>query len=533
MINLAENIFRSVLLLSNPAENFTEKIKEFCNDCANNGYTAGEIENAKYALCAWIDEYIYVNYNVFSQSLVLNEFQDAEAGRHFFERLESIHQNSNPAPLLEVYAKCILFGFMGRFRMGETAELKRILNSAISKIDLLKRLDYKPATKSKHRFSFRRGVKNILVNDSEAVKKQTPPKGYRYIYSDMKNMDGLPFLDGIISINQSVPPQKMPVYTVENLEIPEFDQTLDRNYEFNSNHLNFYLHKYFLDNAACKNLLSLPKKLEQFKAGENFYTTPFFPFMQSEKPLAYSLAKKVLFILSLMSIVLSILPLIDKHKEEIKIEHLRIVKDSLDLEFERDVKNLEVQYQKQIFEKFPFKEGKMPSVAEINEYLTEFYKFIDAIDTISDSRIKFNSKALAQLQLLKSNTWSDIPVSIIIKAPQTASVEFSIDSQYVEIERGKNAIIETVFPQKSRNGIELNVKTANNVFKESISGEWSLLKIKDRHVFSFMDRSYLVDVELNVHWHLPKNTIKPKDWFELRLEPNLTENFPLTRNLGE
>jgi len=167
MINLAENIFRSVLLLSNPAENFTEKIKEFCNDCANNGYTAGEIENAKYALCAWIDEYIYVNYNVFSQSLVLNEFQDAEAGRHFFERLESIHQNSNPAPLLEVYAKCILFGFMGRFRMGETAELKRILNSAISKIDLLKRLDYKPATKSKHRFSFRRGVKNILVNDSE------------------------------------------------------------------------------------------------------------------------------------------------------------------------------------------------------------------------------------------------------------------------------------------------------------------------------------------------------------------------------
>jgi len=35
----------------------------------------------------------------------------------------------------------------------------------------------------------------------------------------MKNMDGLPFLDGIISINQSVPPQKMPVYTVENLEI--------------------------------------------------------------------------------------------------------------------------------------------------------------------------------------------------------------------------------------------------------------------------------------------------------------------------
>ena len=526
MLNLAENIFRSALLLSDPAENFTQKIKEFCNDCANKGYTAGEIEHAKYALCAWIDEYIYVNYNVFSHSLVLNEFQDAEAGVHFFERLENIHQSNNPTPLLELYAKCILLGFMGKFRMGETAELKRILNSATSKTDVLKRLDFKPATKSKHRFSFRRGVKNILINDAEAAKKQIPPKGYRYLYSDMKNMDGLPLLDGIIAINQPAPKLKIPTYTVEDLGIPEFDQTLDRNYEFNSNHLNYYLHKYFLDVPACKNLLSLPKKLEQFKAGNNFYTTPFFPFMQSEKPLAYSLAKRVFCVLLLIGTALSILPFVEKHKEEIKIEKINIV-------FEKNTKDLELHYQKQIFEKFPFKEGKTPSVAEINDYLTEFYKFIDTIDTISDSKIKFCDKALARLQLLKNNTWSDIPVSIIIKAPQTASVEFSIDSQHVEIERGKNAIIELTFPQKTKNGIELVAKTANNVFKESISGEWSLLKIKDNHVFSFTDRSYLVDIELNVQWHLPKNTINPKDWFELRLEPNLTENFPLTRNLGE
>jgi len=238
---------------------------------------------------------------------------------------------------------------------------------------------------------------------------------------------------------------------------------------------------------------------------------------------------------------------ISKHKEEIKNEaifllqknktdSLKFTEDSLNSEFERNVKSLELHYQKEIFEKFPFKEGKTPSIAEVADYFGkegEFRKFIHIIDTISDNRIKFNKKALSKLLLLKNNTWSDIPVSIIIKAPKTAAIDFLIDSQYVEIERGKNKIIEIMFPQKNDSEIELIAKTANNVFNENFSGEWSLLKIHDRHEFSFIDKSYSVDVELNVLWHLPKNAIEPKKWFELRLEPNLTENFPLTRNLGE
>jgi len=574
LAELAENIFCSVLLLPDEIQNspeeikkdFAEKIKEFCNDCTGNGYAAGEIENAKYALCAWIDEYIYANCNIssqwFSHSLVLSEFQDAEAGRHFFERMESFHKNKDSAPLLELYAKCILFGFMGKFRMGDTAELKQTLNSAISKTDMfLEQVNFKPATKNRHKFSFRRAAKNILITGSneaqckDLAKKQNPPEGYKYVYSDMKNIEELPFIDGIISINSHQPEFteklfskqkcKIPVYAVADLEIPEFEQTLDKNYEFNSEHLNYYLHKHFLDNAACKNILSLPKKLGQFKNSENFYTMPFFPFMKNEKPLAYSLTKKVLLILFLASAILLILSFIfsgiSKHKEEIKNEGLKLIErniklaeDSLNLEFEKNVKNLELHYQKKVFEKFPFKEGKTPSVAEVSDYFSkdgEFYKFIDIIDTISDSRIKFNKKALTKLLLLKNNTWSDIPVSIIVKAPKTAAVDFFIDSQYVEIERGKNKIVEIKFPQKSE--IKLIAKTANNVFEEKFGGEWGLLKIQNKHEFSFIDKSYLIDVELNVHWHLPKNAIEPKKWFELRLEPNLTENFPLTHNLGE
>jgi type IV/VI secretion system ImpK/VasF family protein len=598
LTELSEQIFCSVLLLpcdkeisAEDAQNdFIEKIKEFCNECASNGYTAGEIENAKYALCAWIDEYIYTNTIIsskwFSHSLVLSEFEDAEAGRHFFEKMESFHKSKRSTTLLELYTKCILFGFMGKFRIGETAELKQILSNAISKTEIsLEPLNYKPATKNKHIFSFRRGIKNILITGvcenkcRETAKKQEAPKGYKYIYSDMKNIDELPYIDGVVVINplhtendsfenHSEPLKKLfskqkcktPVYSVVDLEIPEFSQTIDKNYEFNSNHLNYYLHKHFLDSAACQNIISLPRKLEKFKETEAFYSLPFFPFMKKEKPLAYSLTKRA-FIISLIimlavAILFFVFSIISQYKEEIKAEamfilqkskldsikaaedSIKAVQDSIrvadSLEFDKYVRNLELHYQKQILDKFPFKEGKIPPVSEVNEYFGkegEFYKFIDIIDTISDKRIKLNKKALFALSFLKKNIWNGIPVSITVQAPKQAFVRFGVDSQYVDIEQGKSRTVETTFPKGNKTGIEIEAKTASSVFRDGISGEWSLLKILDKHTFSFADKSYLVDVELTVKWHLPRDAIKPNDWFKLRLEPKLIENYSLPNNL--
>jgi hypothetical protein len=314
---------------------------------------------------------------------------------------------------------------------------------------------------------------------------------------------------------------------------------LDKNYEFNSNHLNYYLHKNFQDEAACKNILSLPRKLEQFKNCNAFYSLPFFPFMRSEKPLAYSLAKKTLKIFSAASILLAALfavfSTVGKYKEEIKteamyvlqkrkIDSIKIVEDSLDIVFENRLKNLEFHYQKHIFAKFPFKEGRNPTVAEVSDYFAEggeFQNFMDMIDTISDERIKFNKKALSDLMRLKNSLWSGIPVSIVVKAPKMASVRFGIDSQYIDVEQGSSKTLELIFPQKTESGIELVAKTANNVFRESINGEWSLFKIQDKQEFSFANKSYLVDIELYLHWHVPKNSIKPRDWFGLRLENSL------------
>ncbi|MDR2581620.1 MAG: DotU family type IV/VI secretion system protein [Fibromonadaceae bacterium] len=592
-IMLAENIFCSVLLLPCDEEisveevrkSFKRKIDDFAREAINNGHSAYEIENAKYALCAWIDEYIYANCSIaakwFSHSFALSEFEDVEAGKHFFDRMDALHKNANYTPLLEVYAKCILFGFMGKFRVGETTELKQVLNSAISKTNFLEPINFKPATKNRHRFSFRRGIKNILVTGlceekcKEIVKRHEPPKGYSYIYSNIEDYENLPFIDGVVLLNPlqadgtekqeeflkklfSKQGCKAPIYKVADFEIQEISQTLDKNYEFNSNHLNYYLHRNFLDDAACKNILSLPKKLKQFKDCKAFYSLPFFPFMQNEKPLAYSLVKKMLkisFLAGLLfSIIFFVFSIVNEHKEEIKAEavfilqkkkidslklvedSIKFVEDSLNLEFENRLKNLELYYQKHILEKFPFREGKIPSVAEVSDFFSregEFYKFMDIIDTISDERIKFNRRTLLKLAQLKNSVWSDIPISIIVKAPRTASVSFGIDSQYVDIEQGSSRSIDVLFPKQNGGGIELSAKTANNAFRESIKGEWSLLKLQNRHEFSFMDRSYLVDVELLVHWNVPRNSIKPKDWFALRLEPNLIENLALTRNLGE
>lgn len=553
MLQLSENIFCSILLQEEEItkKDILEKIAEFCNEAANQGYTAADIENAKYALCAWIDEYIYTNSSRasqwFSNSLALSEFNDTEAGKHFFDRMENFHKTNNSVPLLELYAKCILFGFMGKFRMGSEAELKQILNSAISKTKLfLEPLNYKPKSKTKRIFSFRRGIKNILITGNyESAKNKNPPKGYKFIYSDMKNKDELPFLDAIIAIDDAPEiEQKIPVYRVLNIDIPEINCTLDKNYEFNSNHLNYYLHKYFLDKNSVKNILSLPKKLKLFKSSDAFYTSPFFPFMEHEKPIAYSLAKRVFLVASLVSILFGVFIgyrekakeygiKIQKEKIKITQDSLKNTQDSLDFEFEKNLKNLEFMYKKQVLENFPFKEGLKPNFAEVSAYFSkdgEFCKFIDNLDTAYyniytkyDNIIQFNTKTINMLKVLKNNMWENIPVSVIVKAPEMAAVTVEIDSQFVEVERGKSKVIESFFPPKNKDEIVVTAKTTSNIFEEKIGG---LLNIGEKKEISFAAQSYLIDVKLTVLWHLPKNSIHPKDWHKLKLEP-------LTLNQGE
>ncbi|GHV14433.1 hypothetical protein AGMMS49938_10550 [Fibrobacterales bacterium] len=585
---IAENIFCEVLTIpqtlsisaSEIQKKFLVKLNEFCNDSSNNNYSAMEIEYAKYALCAWIDEYIYANSSIsaewFSYSLTLREFGDAQAGRIFFERIENLHKIANCERVLELYVKCILFGFQGKFRMDEKAELKQILTLALSKIKIIQgTIIQQPKQKNKNLFSLRKRSKNILITGlckekcKQAAQEQTAPKGYKFIYADFETECSVPFLDGIIFINPMIveieqiknenkfaenlwikQKAKCPIYMVSDWEIAELKISFDRNYKFSSEDLIFYLQENFLNETAAKNILSLPRKLDEWTDYKGEYSMPFFEFMRNEKPLAYSFSKKFMLILSaivLLSVILFLtFKIINENREKLlkeanyllhkreqdsiarAMDSLAQLQDSLNMEFEKNLLSLESNYQKKAVANFPFAKNKIPTATEIENYFSEsgeFKKFVENLDTITDERIKLKKKTVLQLRQLLRNKWNKISTSITVTTPKTASAKLTIDSSHIEIGQGESKTMKILFPLENSSGVELSVKTAHNNFSEKIKGEWALLELAKRPEISFKDKSYLIDIGIAVHWNLPSDAIMPIDWFGVELEHNLIGEY--------
>ncbi len=89
----------------------------------------GDIEDAKYALAAFIDEAI-----AWESRLEQQFFRSNLAGEEFFDKLEQIRENKTRTEVLEVYYFCLALGFEGRYvrspgRLQEyIANLQQILN---------------------------------------------------------------------------------------------------------------------------------------------------------------------------------------------------------------------------------------------------------------------------------------------------------------------------------------------------------------------------------------------------------------------
>ena len=100
------------------------------------GCSSAMIEDARYALCAWLDERIFrdspLSIAWLEWSLVMREFQDAAAGSGFFERLERLRRNPLQKPVLEVYLDCLLLGFQGRFSLEDPAALACLIDEISS-----------------------------------------------------------------------------------------------------------------------------------------------------------------------------------------------------------------------------------------------------------------------------------------------------------------------------------------------------------------------------------------------------------------
>lgn len=131
-----------------------------------------------------------------------------------------------------------------------------------------------------------------------------------------------------------------------------------------------------------------------------------------------------------------------------------------------------------------------------------------------------------------SSQWRGYQVTIEIKAPPNASVSLLANGQTLEVPGGTEKRITLKWPQANGSGIELKVRTASKEFTESFLGEWGVLKLLQRrgavsipngkeNIFSFQDKSYIIDVPVRVRFDLPVNPAGMPDLFDLDMNPEI------------
>jgi type IV/VI secretion system ImpK/VasF family protein len=128
---------RSVEDLVQLQQELLGSVQEFAEKSQKEGYVPGTIEDARFALLAWLDEYIYtetaLSLDWFSHSLTLKAFNDAAAGMTFFQKMDEQHRQADRLPVLMLYTRCLLMGFMGRYRLEDPGQIQTLIDNAVSK----------------------------------------------------------------------------------------------------------------------------------------------------------------------------------------------------------------------------------------------------------------------------------------------------------------------------------------------------------------------------------------------------------------
>ncbi|MCO8079988.1 type IVB secretion system protein IcmH/DotU [Acinetobacter lwoffii] len=157
LVDLLHDGFYIVFLLKNhyvptTIESFREKILEMLNHFEHQArqmqFSIEDIQDAKYAYCALIDETIVTQQdekffdlqNAWMISpLQLSLFGSQLAGFRFFEHLEEIrHKDKQRLAVLEVYHYCLLLGFHGKYRIESIEHLNSLIARIGDQIDYLK-----------------------------------------------------------------------------------------------------------------------------------------------------------------------------------------------------------------------------------------------------------------------------------------------------------------------------------------------------------------------------------------------------------
>jgi len=107
-----------------------------CEQRARRDCSSQDVEDAKFAIVAFVDETILssdwpMKGQWMSRPLQLQLYNRFDAGEHFFERMDGILQNASARiELLEVYYLCLTLGFKGRYQLVEQDKLRARIESA-------------------------------------------------------------------------------------------------------------------------------------------------------------------------------------------------------------------------------------------------------------------------------------------------------------------------------------------------------------------------------------------------------------------
>ena len=127
-------------------EDFRQRMKqalrEIASTAARRGYAAEEVNEANFAVVAFLDEAILTVSDSAAdwvgKSLGEELFNQRSAGELFFKHLEALRADRDSpglAEVLEVYYLCLLLGYEGKFAGGAKGELLMLISNLRERID--------------------------------------------------------------------------------------------------------------------------------------------------------------------------------------------------------------------------------------------------------------------------------------------------------------------------------------------------------------------------------------------------------------
>jgi type VI secretion system protein ImpK len=119
-------------------------IKDFERTCLAHGKPAESVEQAKYALAAFIDETVINSDNNCRETWIADPlatafFNDSLAGENFFKRLEALLPDlKRNLEVVEVYYFALALGFQGRYRLSGPEVLPNVVRNLLKRVESLK-----------------------------------------------------------------------------------------------------------------------------------------------------------------------------------------------------------------------------------------------------------------------------------------------------------------------------------------------------------------------------------------------------------